>query len=173
MDVKVYTTPTCGFCRQVKSFLDGIGVTYREYNVSRDREAAEEMVNLTGQMGVPVTVIDGQVVIGYDRGRLQALLTGAENRTPVRFGLKVADADRIAQKTGDVPVFGAIVGGVSTGTPGERAGLKTGDIITELNVQRISNAGDLERALRALRPGSIVTIMFLRGSEKRKSEIVV
>jgi glutaredoxin 3 len=173
MDVKVYTTPTCGYCRQVKSFLDGLGVGYTEYDVSRDREAAEEMVNLTGQMGVPVTVIDGQAVIGFDQGRLQALLATGNNRKQVRFGLKVADADRIARKTGNIPVFGAIVGGVSAGTLGERAGLKTGDIITELNMQRISNAGDLERTLGALRPGSIVTIMFLRGSEKRKSEIVI
>jgi S1-C subfamily serine protease len=148
-------------------------VKYTEYDVSRNREAAEEMVNLTHQMGVPVTVIDGEAVIGYDRARLQTLLAAGDNHQPVRFGLRVADADRIAQKSGGIPVFGAIVGGVSAGTPGERAGLKTGDIITELNMQRISNAGDLERSLGGLRPGSIVTIMFLRGSEKRKSEIVI
>jgi S1-C subfamily serine protease len=131
------------------------------------------MVNLTGQMGVPVTVIDGQAVIGFDRPRIQALLAAGNERRPVRFGLKIADADRIAQKTGAVPVFGAMVGGVSPGSLGEKAGLKAGDIITELNMRRISNAGDLERALGGLRPGGIVTIMFLRGDDKRKSEIVV
>lgn len=146
---------------------------YAEYDVSRDRAAAEEMVGLTGQMGVPVTVIDGQAVIGYDRARLQSLLAAGNNRKPVRFGLKIADADRVAPKTGGIPLFGAIVGGVSSGTPGEKAGLKVGDIITELNMRRISNAGDLERALGGLRPGGIVTIMFLRGSDKRKSEIVI
>jgi glutaredoxin 3 len=173
MDVRVYTTPVCGYCHQVKSFLDGLGVKYTEYDVSRDRAAAEEMVRLTGQMGVPVTVIDGEAVIGYDRGRLQALLVAGKDRKPLRFGLRIADADRVARKTGAIPVFGAMVGGVSPGTPGEKAGLKNGDIITEVNMRRVSNAADLEKALARLRLGNIVTIMFLRGNEKRKSEIVV
>jgi S1-C subfamily serine protease len=148
-------------------------VKYSEFDVSRDRAAAEEMVGLTGQMGVPVTVIDGQAVIGYDQARLQSLLAAGNNRRPVRFGLKIADADRVARKTGAIPVFGAVVGGVSPGSPGEKTGLKAGDIITEINMRRISNAGDLERALAGLRQGSIVTIMFLRGSDQRKSEIVL
>jgi serine protease Do len=131
------------------------------------------MVNLTGQMGVPVTVIDGQAVIGFDRPRIQSLLTAGNNRRPLRFGLKIADADRIAQRTGAVPVFGAMVGGVSPGSLGEKAGLKPGDIITEFNMRRISNANDLERVLGGLRAGGIVTIMFLRGDDKRKSEIVI
>jgi S1-C subfamily serine protease len=148
-------------------------VPYTEYDVSRDREAAQEMVDLTGQMGVPVTVIDGQAVIGFDRPRLQALLASGNHRRPVRFGLRIADADRIARKTGALPVFGAIVGSVSPASLGEKAGLKAGDIITELNMRRVSNAADLERALGGLRPGGIATIMFLRGEDKRKSEIVI
>ncbi len=146
---------------------------YNEYDVSRDRAAAQEMVNLTGQRGVPVTVINGQPVIGFDRARLQALLVGGGNGKPLRFGLKIADADRVAQKTGTIPLFGALIGGVSPGSLGEKAGLKAGDVVTEVNMRRISNAGDLEQALAGLRPGGIVTIMFLRGNEKRKSEIVV
>lgn len=146
---------------------------YSEYDVSRDRAAAQEMVDLTGQMGVPVTVIDGQPVIGFDRVRLQALLAGGDGNKPLRFGLKIADADRVAQKTGTIPVFGALVGGVSPGSLGEKAGLKTGDIVTEVNMRRISNAADLEKALAGLRPGGIVTFIFLRSNEKRKSEIVI
>lgn len=173
MDVKVYTTPTCGYCHQVKSFLDGLGVKYTEYDVSRDREAAEEMVGLTGQMGVPVIVIDGQAVIGFDRARIQALLAGGNNRKPPRFGLKIADADRVAQKQGQIPVFGAVIGEVAPGSLGEKAGLKAGDIITKVNMWRVSNADDLQKGLVGLQPGNIVTIMFLRGSENRKSEIVI
>jgi S1-C subfamily serine protease len=148
-------------------------VKYSEYDVSRDRAAAEEMVSLTGQMGVPVTVIDGQPVIGFDRVRLQALLGNGDKGKHLRFGLKIADADKVARKTGSIPVFGALIGGVSPGSPGEKAGLKIGDIVTELNMRRISNADDLEKALAGLRPGGIVTFMFLRGGEKRKSEIVI
>jgi S1-C subfamily serine protease len=148
-------------------------VKYTEYDVSRDREAAEEMVTLTGQMGVPVTIIDGEAVIGFDQPRLQAILSGAAGRKPLRFGLKVADADRVAQKRGAIPVFGAVIGEVSPGSLGERAGLMTGDIITRVNMWRVSNADDLQKVISALKSGDILTVMFLRGSEDRKSEIVI
>ena len=52
------------------------------------------------------------------------------NGKPLRFGLKIADADRVAQKTGMIPLFGALIGGVSPGSLGEKAGLKAGDIVT-------------------------------------------
>jgi len=130
------------------------------------------MVRLTGQMGVPVIVVDGEAIIGFDRARLQALLAGGNNRKPVRFGLKIADAGRVAQKTGEVPVSGALIGAVSPGFLGEKAGLKAGDIITEINAKRVGSAGDMERVLAGLKPGSIVTIRFRRGGDTRKSEIV-
>lgn len=172
MDVKIYTTPTCGYCHQARSFLDELGVRYTEYDVSRDRAAAEEMVGLTGQMGVPVIVVDGEAVIGFDRARLQALLAGGNDRKPLRFGLKIADAGRVARKTGVPPALGALVGAVSPGFLGEKAGLKAGDIITEINTRPISNAADMERELAGLRPGSIVAIRFRRNGDTRKSEIV-
>jgi serine protease Do/serine protease DegQ len=127
------------------------------------------MVKVSGQMGVPVIVIDGQVVVGFDRARIQALLGGGK----IRFGLKVADADRMAQKQGTIPVFGALVGEVAPGSLGEKAGLKPGDIITEISGRPISNAADVEQALGVLRSGNIVTVLFLRDNEDRKSEIVV
>jgi S1-C subfamily serine protease len=148
-------------------------VKYTEYDVSQDSERAREMIDLTGQMSVPVTVIDGEVVIGFDRPRLQAILVGSSGRQPVRFGLKIADADKVALRQGVIPVFGAVVGEVSPGLLGERAGLRAGDIITQVNMWRVSNADDLQKALLGLKPGDIVTIMFLRDSENRKSEIVV
>jgi S1-C subfamily serine protease len=131
------------------------------------------MVGLTGQMGVPVIVVDGQVVIGFDQTRLRQLLAAGSKPQHPRFGLKVADASRLAQKFGAVPVFGALVGAVAPSSPGERAGLRAGDIITEINMKRVSNAGDLESALEGLSAGSLVTIIFLRGEEKRKTEIVI
>jgi S1-C subfamily serine protease len=131
------------------------------------------MIALTGQMGVPVIVIDGEAVIGFDRERLKALLAGGDGRKPLRFGLKIADADRVAQKQGEIPVFGAVIGEVAPGSLGEKAGLRAGDIVTGVNMWRVSNADDLQKALLVLKPGGIVTIMFLRGSENRKSEIVI
>ena len=127
------------------------------------------MVRTSGQMGVPVIVVDGQVVVGFDRGRLQALLAGGK----IHFGLKVADADRIALKQGKTPVFGAAIGEVTPGSLGEKAGLRPGDIITEISGRRISQAADVEQALGELKSGSIMTVLFLRDTETRKSEIVV
>ncbi|OGO20184.1 MAG: hypothetical protein A2144_12160 [Chloroflexi bacterium RBG_16_50_9] len=131
------------------------------------------MIRLSGQMGVPVIAIDGQVVVGFDQVRLRQLLAAGANGKRPRFGLKVADASRVVSKSGAIPLFGAIVGGVSPASPGEKAGLKVGDIITEINLRRISNADDLEQALANLSVGSRVTIVFLRGEETIKSEIVI
>jgi len=129
------------------------------------------MVRLTGQLGVPVTVIDGQVVVGFNRPHLEQLLASSGGQRP-HLGLKVADAGKVAQGTGGVPVFGALVGAVAPGSLGERAGLRNGDIITELNLWPIRGAEDLERAMGELSPGSRVTIVYLRGQETLRAEIV-
>lgn len=173
MDIKVYTTPTCGYCQQAKRFLSERGVNFTEYDVSRDRVAAEEMVSKTGQMGVPVIVFGDQVVIGFDRARLEKLISGNGSGKRARFGLKVADAGRLAQKFGVAPVLGAVVGEVAPGSTGEKAGLSVGDIITEVNTTRISNARDLESALSALKGDSRVTIVYLRNQRTMKSVITL
>jgi S1-C subfamily serine protease len=130
------------------------------------------MVRLTGQLGVPVIVIDGQAVIGFDRARLEQLLASGGGQRP-HLGLKVADASKVALRTGGVPVFGALVGAVAPGSPGERAGLRNGDIITELNLRPIRGVDDLERALGELTPGSRAMIVYLRGQGTLRAEIVV
>ena len=130
------------------------------------------MVRLTGQLGVPVIVIDGQAVIGFDRPRLEQLLASGGGQRP-HLGLKVADASKVAQRIGGVPVFGALVGAVAQASPGERAGLRNGDIITEFNLRPIRGVDDLEHAMADLAPGSRATIVFLRGQETLRAEIVV
>jgi glutaredoxin-like YruB-family protein len=72
--VKVYSSPTCPFCKRVKSFLDNNGIKYQDMNVSEDKSAREEMVNISHQMVVPQTVIDGQVVIGFNEKELKEKL---------------------------------------------------------------------------------------------------
>jgi S1-C subfamily serine protease len=147
-------------------------VQFKEFDISRDRAAAEEMINLTGQMGVPVIVIDGQAVIGFDRTRIRELLSAGAPQ-PLHFGLKIADAVSVAPQMGLNPVPGAIIGEVSPGLYGEKTGLKAGDIVTEINGGRIGSAADMERALAGLKSGDIVTILFLRAGETRKSEIII
>jgi glutaredoxin 3 len=173
MDVKIYTSPTCGYCHQAKTYLDELGVSYTEYDVSRDRSAAEEMVKLTGQMGVPVIVINGEAIIGFNRTRLQALLATANNGKHPRIGLKVTDAGRIARKRGEPPVFGAAVGSVAPSSLGEHAGIMAGDIITGVNNKHINNVAELEEVLGTLTAGSSVPVTFYRGEKAIKSEITL
>jgi len=73
-EVKVYSTPTCPWCERVKQFLDEHQIEYEDYNVAEDPQRAEEMIRKSGQMGVPVVDIDGEIIVGFDRGRLEELL---------------------------------------------------------------------------------------------------
>lgn len=72
--VKVYTTSTCPFCVTLKNFLKEHDVEFEEFNVGEDEEARKEMVEKSGQMGVPVVEIDGEIVIGFDKKKISELL---------------------------------------------------------------------------------------------------
>ena len=76
--VKIYTTPTCGFCKLTKEFFKENNVEYTEHDVSVDADKAQEMVDLSGQMGVPVVVIgegeDKDLIVGFDEPKLRESL---------------------------------------------------------------------------------------------------
>ena len=72
--VTVYTTPTCSWCTTLKTYLDSRHVSYREVNVASDTSAAEAMVRKSGQQGVPQTEINGQMIVGFDKSRINQLL---------------------------------------------------------------------------------------------------
>ena len=74
MDVKVYSTPVCPWCVRVKDFLKEHNVDFEDINVAADRQAAMEMVQKSGQMGVPVVEIDGQIIVGFDKERIKKAL---------------------------------------------------------------------------------------------------
>jgi glutaredoxin 3 len=74
MAVTVYTTPTCGFCRAAKRYLQEKRVSFREIDVSRDATAADEIARKTGRRAVPVIDINGRLVVGFDKRRLNAAL---------------------------------------------------------------------------------------------------
>lgn len=73
-NVTVYSTPTCPWCKRAKQFLDANKVAYKDLNVASDVAARKEMVKKSGQLGVPVLDVDGQIVIGYDEPRLKEML---------------------------------------------------------------------------------------------------
>ena len=72
--VKIYTTPTCAYCHAAMEFFKEHSIAFEEFNVFTDLKAREEMIQKSGQMGVPVIDVKGQIVIGFDRGRLMELL---------------------------------------------------------------------------------------------------
>lgn len=73
-NVTIYTTPTCVYCKMAKAFFNEQNVAYNEKDVTRDDKAREEMVQKSGQLGVPVIEIDEKVVVGFDKKRLSELL---------------------------------------------------------------------------------------------------
>lgn len=72
--VRVYSTPTCTWCNTLKSYLRQHKIRFTDIDVSRDQNAAREMVNRSGQQGVPQTLINGQLVIGFDKKKINELL---------------------------------------------------------------------------------------------------
>jgi glutaredoxin-like YruB-family protein len=74
----IYTTPTCFYCRMVKAFFIKKGVKYEEKNVAVDMEARKELIKISGQMGVPVTVIGEHIIVGFDKGAFEHLIEHSE-----------------------------------------------------------------------------------------------
>ena len=72
--VVIYMTPTCPWCHRAKDYLSRKGISFTEHNVAEDREAAKEMIDKSKQMGVPVIIVDGEVVVGFNQSKLDGLL---------------------------------------------------------------------------------------------------
>lgn len=73
-NVVVYSTPTCSWCTTLKAYLRKNGITFRDIDISRDQRAAEELVRRSGQQGVPQTEIDGRIIVGFDKEKINELL---------------------------------------------------------------------------------------------------
>jgi glutaredoxin-like YruB-family protein len=72
--VTIYSTPTCHFCQLTKDFLKEKGIAYTEFDVARDLAKRQEMIQKSGQMGVPVIFIGDELIIGFDKERLVSSL---------------------------------------------------------------------------------------------------
>ncbi len=72
--VIIYSTPTCHFCTLAKEFFKEKGIEYTEYDVLADLDKRQEMVDKSGQMGVPVISIDGKITVGFDETEISSLL---------------------------------------------------------------------------------------------------
>lgn len=74
MNITIYSTPTCPYCIQAKKYFAGKRIPFTDFNVGEDQAKAEEMVQLSGQMGVPVIKIDDSIVIGFDQNKIDKIL---------------------------------------------------------------------------------------------------
>ena len=73
-NIIIYSTPTCHFCHMAKDYFRENNVSYTDYDVASDLEKRKEMIEKTGQMGVPVILIDDEQIVGFDKARIASLL---------------------------------------------------------------------------------------------------
>jgi S1-C subfamily serine protease len=154
----------------LKEFLSSKGIPYQDHDVNTDSLAAQEAIRLTGQNGVPVTVIDGQTVVGFDQPRIEQLIAQAQAGAPPKFGVAVADVGK-AVREGVPIIFGAYVGRIKPGSIAEKAGLAVGDVIIQLNNQVISDAANLEHLITDIKQGDKLSIVFIRGNAVNTAEV--
>ncbi len=158
-DVTIYTSPTCGYCRQAKQYLAERGVPYVEHDVTVDQQAAAEMIRLSNQRGVPVIVIDGQVIVGFNRPQIERLLS--DTRRP-RLGASVADAALMAARGATTERTGAYIGSVRPGGVADQSGLHAGDVIIGFGGRPVQSATQLQQLLAGLKAGQRVPVQVVR-----------
>lgn len=73
-NVTIYSTPTCHFCQSAKAFFKEHNVVYEDVDVASDAEKRKEMMEMSGQMGVPVIKIDNDILVGFNEAKLKELL---------------------------------------------------------------------------------------------------
>ena len=74
MKAIVYSTPTCPYCNQAKDYFKENNVEFEDFNVAQDQEKGQEMVQKSGQMGVPVIDLDGTIIVGFDKAKINSIL---------------------------------------------------------------------------------------------------
>lgn len=74
MKVTVYSTNSCPYCGMAKRYFESKNIGYQEIDVSKDKAAADDMVRKSGQRGVPVIDIDGNIIVGFDKDRIDSFL---------------------------------------------------------------------------------------------------
>lgn len=72
--IKIYSTPSCVYCKMAREFFEKHGVEYEDHDVAANQEALKEMINKSHQMGVPVIDVDGQIFVGFNRSGLEKVL---------------------------------------------------------------------------------------------------
>ena len=144
-----------------------------EKDVAKDYAAAMEMIRLSGQQGVPVTVANGEVILGFDQQKFARLAEKFAGPRRPPLGILAADAEEYLakhpEKAETVPegTKGIYVGKIRPKTVAARADLKSGDIITSFAGKRVRNMAALDQMVETLKAGDQATAKFLRDGENQ------
>ena len=79
MNIKIYTTSTCFYCKKAKAYFEEHDIEYEEYDVAENLTKRQEMLDISGQMGIPVIDIDGNIIIGFDKNKIKKLIAESKN----------------------------------------------------------------------------------------------
>ncbi len=74
MKISIYSTLSCPWCTLAKNYFKGKNIPFEDFNVGLDQAKAKEMIDLSGQMGVPVIKIDDEIIVGFDKARIEKIL---------------------------------------------------------------------------------------------------
>jgi S1-C subfamily serine protease len=131
------------------------------------------MIRRSGQMGVPVITVDDEVIVGFNRQRLEEVLLRHQRARPA-LGVKVAGAAALARKRGLELPAGAYVGRVTAGSAAERAGLREGDVILTLNGKAVHGASDVAEVLGALPAGQRgAEVVWWRDGQEMRAQLLL
>jgi glutaredoxin-like YruB-family protein len=169
--VTVYYTQTCPWCDRVKDYLTKNGVPFEEKDVAKDFNAAMEMIQRSGQQGVPVVATDKEVIVGFDQARLKRIVDqyGRPKRAPL--GLLAADAQQYFERHPDVAAKypegtrGVFIGEVRPNSVAERSGIQFGDVITSVAGKRVRNMATLDQLIDTLQAGDKISFKYIRNGE--------
>ena len=82
--IEIYTTPTCAYCKMAKEYMKQKGIEFKEYNVAGDRDALEKLNLLTERRSVPVITCGNDIMVGFDSGRLDQMISCAKQQTSIQ-----------------------------------------------------------------------------------------
>ena len=163
--IVLYVRYTSAVSLQAIEFFKRRNVEFTVYDIAENELALQEMVRLSGQREVPVIVIDGMVLTGFDMAQLGKLFP-LEERPRVQLGMSIASV-----KESDMYPLGAFVGSVKPGSLAERAGIQKGDIIVEMAQRPIHSAADIHALLPNLLPGEAIPLTIWRAGRTFRASV--